>query len=47
MTHTLLAEKLATEGELQSTLDELTRFTDDPRTLISLPRVFQVRGRRE
>ncbi len=43
----LLAEKLATEAELQSILADLTRFTDDPRTLLSLPRVFQVWGRRE
>jgi len=43
----ILAEQLATEAELQSTVDNLTRFTDDPRTLISLPRVFQVWGRRE
>jgi SAM-dependent methyltransferase len=43
----ILAEKLATEAELQSIVDDLTRFTDDPRTLLSLPRVFQVWGRRE
>ena len=43
----ILAGKLATEAELQSAIDDLTRFTDDPRTLISLPRVFQVWGRRE
>jgi hypothetical protein len=47
ITDALLAEKLVTEAELKSTVDELTRFTDDPRTLISLPRVFQVWGRRE
>ncbi len=47
ITDSILAEKLATEAELQSTVDDLTRFTDDPRTLISLPRVFQVWGRRE
>jgi len=44
---TLLDEKLTTESELQSALDDLTRFTDDPRTLVSLPRVFQLCGRRE
>ena len=43
----LLDEKLVTEPELQSAIDGLTRFTDDPRTLISLPRVFQLWGRRE
>jgi SAM-dependent methyltransferase len=43
----LLQEKLATEPELLSAIDDLTRFTDDPRTLVSLPRVFQLWGRRE
>ena len=43
----LLEEKLATESELQSAIDDLTRFTDNPRTLMSLPRVFQLWGRRE
>src|SRR5262249_50200369 len=43
----VLAGGLATEGELQSAVDDLARFTDDPRTLISLPRIFQLWGRRE
>lgn len=43
----LLDEKLVTVSELQSAIDDLTRFTDDPRTLVSLPRVFQLWGRRE
>jgi len=43
----LLEENLVTEPELQSAIDELARFTEDPRTLMSLPRVFQVWGRRE
>jgi SAM-dependent methyltransferase len=43
----LLDEKLVTEPELQSALDDLTRFTEDSRTLVSLPRVFQLWGRRE
>ena len=47
ITDSILGEKLATEAELQSIVDDLTQFTDDPRTLISLPRVFQVWGRRE
>jgi SAM-dependent methyltransferase len=42
----VLAAKLATEAELRSAVDGLARFTADPRTLISLPRVFQVWGRR-
>ena len=43
----LLDEKLVTVPELQSAIDDLTRFTDGPRTLVSLPRVFQLWGRRE
>lgn len=43
----VLAGKLATETELQSAIEDLARFTDDPRTLVSMPRVFQVWGRRE
>lgn len=43
----LLSEELTTKSELQSALEDLTQFTDDPRTLVSLPRVFQLYGRRE
>jgi len=43
----LLEEKLVTEPELQSAIDDLARFTEGPRTLVSLPRVFQVWGRRQ
>ena len=43
----LLDEKLASEPELQSAIDDLTRFTDDPSTLVSLPRVFQFCARRD
>ena len=43
----LLAEELVTGPELQSAIDDLNRFTDDPRTLVSLPRVFQLWGQRE
>ena len=42
----LLDGKLASELELQSAIDDLRRFTDDPRTLVSLPRVFQLWARR-
>jgi SAM-dependent methyltransferase len=42
----VLRENLATDSELQSAVDDLTKFTDSPRTIISLPRVFQVWGRR-
>jgi hypothetical protein len=43
----LLAEKLATEAELDAILEDLTKFTDNAQTLMSLPRIFQLRGRRE
>jgi ubiquinone/menaquinone biosynthesis C-methylase UbiE len=43
----VLDAELATEAQLQSAIDDLTRFTDDPRTLISLARIFQLWGRRE
>ncbi len=43
----LLDEKLASEPELQSAIDDLTRFTDDTSTLVSLPRVFQFWARRD
>src|SRR5262245_48801192 len=35
------AGELANEAELQSVIDDLRRFTDDPRTLIGFPRIFQ------
>ena len=41
----VLAEGLATETELHETIEALAAFTEDPRSLISLPRVFQVTGR--
>ncbi|MGZ5009804.1 MAG: class I SAM-dependent methyltransferase [Methylobacter sp.] len=43
----LLDEKLTSESELQAAIDDLTRFTNDSRTLVSMPRVFQLWGRRE
>ncbi len=42
----VLDEKLVSKPELQSAIDDLSRFTDDPRTLIGLPRVFQLWARR-
>ncbi len=42
----VLADGLATPGELDATVAELTSFTDDPRSVIGLPRVFQVWGRK-
>jgi SAM-dependent methyltransferase len=43
----VVAGKLATEAELQSAVDNLKEFTDDPRTLIGFPRIFQLWARRE
>lgn len=43
----LLAQGLITAAELQTAIDDLTRFTADPRSIISLPRIFQLWGRRE
>ena len=41
---TVLAESLATESELQAAIADLEAFTNDPASLIGLPRVFQVWG---
>ena len=41
-----IAEGLIAEAELQSTVGALTAFTDDPFTIIGVPRIFQVCGRR-
>jgi hypothetical protein len=43
----LLRERLVTESELQAAVDDLTRFTHDPRTIIGAPRVFQLWGHRK
>lgn len=37
---------LASEAEVTSVVDEIKSFADDPRTLLSLPRIFQVWGTR-
>jgi ubiquinone/menaquinone biosynthesis C-methylase UbiE len=42
----IVAEGLATADELAGALASLRRFTDDPRTLICGPRVFQLWSRR-
>jgi SAM-dependent methyltransferase len=42
----ILAEGLATPEELQETVAALTTFTEDARSVIALPRVFQVWGQR-
>lgn len=43
---TLIAEGLATESEVQQILTELNRVAADCETVISLPRIFQVWGKR-
>jgi len=40
-----MEEQLATRAELDQAIEELARYTDDDRALISMPRVFQVWGR--
>jgi hypothetical protein len=42
----VVAEKLADRAELERAVAELAAFTDDPATLLTLPRIFQVCGRR-
>ena len=42
----LTAEGLATKGEAQQMLTELNHVAADSETLISLPRIFQVWGKR-
>jgi len=42
----LIAEELVTEREVQHILSELNRAAADSETLISLPRIFQVWGKR-
>ena len=43
---TVLAEGLASREDLDDAIEEFGRYTDDDRTIISAPRVFQVKGRR-
>ena len=37
---------LTTHAEVDALVRELNAFADDPRTLMSLPRIFQLCGRR-
>lgn len=43
----VLDERLATPEEYDPLIDELAAFTEDPRTTIGYPRVFQVWGQRK
>ena len=42
----VLSEALAQPSELEQVVAELQAFTDDPTTIVGLPRVFQAWGRR-
>jgi len=42
----VVAAGLASHEEVTQIVNELTAFADDPQTLLSLPRIFQVWGRR-
>jgi 2-polyprenyl-3-methyl-5-hydroxy-6-metoxy-1,4-benzoquinol methylase len=41
---TLLKQELANQADVQRVLDELKQFTEDERSVISLPRIFRVYG---
>lgn len=41
----VLAAGLASESEVRDTIAGLTAVTEDPRTVVACPRIFQVRGR--
>jgi hypothetical protein len=43
----LLAEALATKQEIEDAIASLTAYTDDPRTILGSPRVFQVWSTRD
>jgi hypothetical protein len=42
----VLADGLATREELDDAIASLTELTDDPRSVVGLPRIFQVWGRK-
>jgi hypothetical protein len=42
----VVAAGLAAPGEVDTIVADLARFARNPRTLLSLPRIFQVWGRR-
>jgi predicted O-methyltransferase YrrM len=46
ITDAVLAEGLATRGELDATITSLEAFTEDPTSLVGCPRIFQVWGRK-
>jgi len=46
ITDAVLSEGLAEAAEMEQAIEQLRAFTDDPTTIVSLPRVFQAWGRR-
>ena len=42
----VLAEGLASEAEVRETIARLTALTEDPRSIIACPRIFQVQARK-
>jgi SAM-dependent methyltransferase len=42
----VVAEGLAGAAEVKETIAKLTAFTEDPRSIVGCPRIFQVRGRK-
>ena len=42
----MLAEGLASDQEVRETIAGLTAFTEDSRSMLACPRIFQVRGRK-
>lgn len=37
---------LASDDEISGVIDEINAFADDPRTVLSFPRIFQVWGKK-
>lgn len=42
----LVAAGLASDEEIDAIVAEINSFADDPQTILSLPRIFQVWGKR-
>jgi hypothetical protein len=41
----VIAEALATREELEGIITSLTEYTEDPRSIVGCPRIFEVWGR--
>ena len=44
--HTIIDENLAAREEVEKILEDLKAFTEDDLSIMSLPRIFQVKGRK-